>query len=76
MAALLVTKFSVDLDKKYVFEAPEPTPISASKTSEFEVKRATAVFEFKASHRSLESMVANRISIEYLHSDRFSDEVI
>lgn len=50
MAAFLITKFSVDLDKKYIFESPEPTPISV-KSSETEVRRSTAVFEFKSSHR-------------------------
>jgi len=45
----LIAKFSVQLDKLYLFETPDPTPISA-KASETEIKKATAVFEFKVSH--------------------------
>ena len=48
LAALLNIKFLVQLDKEYHFESPEPTPIS-TKSTDTELKKAIASFEFKTS---------------------------
>jgi len=52
IAALLNVKFAVNLDKEYHFETTDPTPISV-KSSDTEIKKAIASFEFKTSLKNL-----------------------
>jgi hypothetical protein len=66
LAALLNIKFTVQLDKEYHFETPDPTPIS-SKSTDTEIKKALAAFEFKVSQKKLETMMKNRIVVTFMH---------
>lgn len=73
LAALLSIKFRAQLDKEYHFETPDPTPISA-KSTDTEIKKAITSYEFKVSKSTLHKMMKNKIFIDFIHLDRFSDE--